>query len=322
MIQIGEEKMKNVVVFGGGTGLSHILKGLKLFPVNVTAIISVSDNGSSTGILKKELNIPAIGDIGTVMTSMANTNEDVKKLLKYRFKNGSLENHAVKNFLLAAMYDIKGNLTDAVEVLCNLLDIKGTILPISDDVIEIVGHYDDGKKIVGEEQITKNGEPIKELTYNKKIKVNKRVFTAIDEADLIIFSPGSLYTSVLPHLIIPSVSERINNSKAKTMYVCNLFTQPGETDNFGVSDHLKVLEKYVRVDAVIANNAKLPRKELKTYMTKEQKDQVKLDTKKVKEMGTLLISDDIFTLEDNIIRHDALKTAYLIFSYLMRSDNK
>ena len=256
------------------------------------------------------------------MTSMANTNEDVKKLLKYRFKNGSLENHAVKNFLLAAMYDIKGNLTDAVEVLCNLLDIKGTILPISDDVIEIVGHYDDGKKIVGEEQITKNGEPIKELTYNKKIKVNKKVFTAIDEADLIIFSPGSLYTSVLPHLIIPSVAERINNSKAKTMYVCNLFTQPGETDNFGVSDHLKVLEKYVRVDAVIANNAKLPRKELKTYMTKEQKDQVKLDTKKVKEMGTLLISDDIFTLEDNIIRHDALKTAYLIFSYLMRSDNK
>ena len=250
------------------------------------------------------------------------TNEDVKKLLKYRFKNGSLENHAVKNFLLAAMYDIKGNLTDAVEVLCNLLDIKGTILPISDDVIEIVGHYDDGKKIVGEEQITKNGEPIKELTYNKKIKVNKKVFTAIDEADLIIFSPGSLYTSVLPHLIIPSVAERINNSKAKTMYVCNLFTQPGETDNFGVSDHLKVLEKYVRVDAVIANNAKLPRKELKTYMTKEQKDQVKLDTKKVKEMGTLLISDDIFTLEDNIIRHDALKTAYLIFSYLMRSDNK
>lgn len=314
--------MKNVVVFGGGTGLSHILKGLKLFPVNVTAIISVSDNGSSTGILKKELNIPAIGDIGTVMTSMANTNEDVKKLLKYRFKNGSLENHAVKNFLLAAMYDIKGNLIDAIEVLCKLLDIKGTILPISDDVIEIVGHYDDGKKIVGEEQITKNGEPIKELTYNKKIKVNKKVFTAIDEADLIIFSPGSLYTSVLPHLIIPSVAERINNSKAKTMYVCNLFTQPGETDNFGVSDHLKVLEKYVRVDAVIANNAKLPRKELKTYMTKEQKDQVKLDTKKVKEMGTLLISDDIFTLEDNIIRHDALKTAYLIFSYLMRSDNK
>ena len=314
--------MKKIVIFGGGSGLSQLLKGLKLFPVNVTAIISVSDNGSSTGILKKELNIPAIGDIGTVMISMANTNEDVKKLLKYRFKNGSLENHAVKNFLLAAMYDIKGNLTDAVEVLCNLLDIKGTILPISDDVIEIVGHYDDGKKIIGEEQITKNGEPIKELTYNKKIKVNKKVFTAIDEADLIIFSPGSLYTSVLPHLIIPSVAERINNSKAKTMYVCNLFTQPGETDNFGVSDHLKVLEKYVRVDAVIANNAKLPRKELKTYMTKEQKDQVKLDTKKVKEMGTLLISDDIFTLEDNIIRHDALKTAYLIFSYLMRSDNK
>lgn len=322
MIQIGEEKMKNVVVFGGGTGLSHILKGLKLFPVNVTAIISVSDNGSSTGILKKELNIPAIGDIGTVMISMANTNDDVKNLLKYRFKNGSLENHAVKNFLLAAMYDIKGNLTDAIEVLCNLLDIKGTILPISDDVIEIVGHYDDGKKIVGEEQITQNGQPIKELTYNKKIKVNKKVYKAIDEADLIIFSPGSLYTSVLPHLIIPEVAERINNSKAQTMYVCNLFTQPGETDNFGVSDHLKVLKKYVKVDAVIANNAKLPKKELKSYMTKEQKDQVTLDIKQIKKMCVELIADHIYTLEDDIIRHDSLKTAYLIFSYLMRSDNK
>ena len=314
--------MKNVVVFGGGTGLSHVLKGLKLFPVNVTAIISVSDNGSSTGVLKKELNIPAIGDIGTVMISMANTNDDVKKLLKYRFKNGTLENHAVKNFLLAAMYDIKGNLTDAIDVLCNLLDIKGTILPISDDVIEIVGHYDDGRKIVGEEQITQNGEPIKELTYNKKIKVNKKVYSAIDEADLIIFSPGSLYTSVLPHLIIPSVAERINNSKAKKMYVCNLFTQPGETDGFGVSNHLKVLMKYVGVDAVVANSAKLPKKELKNYMTKEQKDQVRLDSKKVRDLGVEVIGDSIYTLEDNIIRHDALKTAYLIFSYLMRSDDK
>ena len=175
---------------------------------------------------------------------------------------------------------------------------------------------------VGEEQITQNGEQIKELTYNKKIKVNKKVYSAIDEADLIIFSPGSLYTSVLPHLIIPSVAERINNSKAKKMYVCNLFTQPGETDGFGVSDHLKVLMKYVEVDAVVANSAKLPKKELKNYMTKEQKDQVRLDSKKVRDLGVEVIGDSIYTLEDNIIRHDALKSAYLIFSYLMRSDNK
>lgn len=314
--------MKNVVVFGGGTGLSHILKGLKLFPVNVTAIISVSDNGSSTGILKKEMNIPAIGDIATVMISMANTSEDIKKLLSYRFKNTSLENHAVKNFLLAALYDIKGNLTDAINIMCGMLNIKGSILPISEDVIEIVGHYADGKKIVGEEQITQNGKPITELTYNKKIKVNKKVFKAIEEADLIIFSPGSLYTSILPHLIIPEVAEKINATPAPKMYIANLFTQPGETDNFGVSDHLKVLERYVKIDAVIANNSHLPQKELKKYMTKEQKDQVKLDKRKIKDMNVELLADKIFTLEEGIIRHDSLKTAYLIFSYLMKRDEQ
>lgn len=315
--------MKNVVVFGGGTGLSHILKGLKLFPINVTAIISVSDNGSSTGVLKEEMNIPAIGDIATVMISMANTSDDMEKLLRYRFaKNTSLDNHPIKNLLLAALYDIKGNLTDAIDILCNILNINGTILPISEDKIELVGHFANGTKITGEEQITKSGEYIEELSYNKKIKVNKRVFKAIEEADLIIFSPGSLYTSILPHLIINEVSSKINESAAPKIYVSNLFTQPGETDNFGVSDHLKVLTKYVNVDAVIANNAKMPKKELRVYETTEQKDAVKLDTKNIKDMNIEVIADQIYTLEDNIIRHDALKTAYLIFSYLMDKANK
>jgi uncharacterized cofD-like protein len=311
--------MKNIVIFGGGTGLSYILKGLKLFPVNVTAIISVSDNGSSTGILKKEMNIPAIGDIGTVMISMANTDDDVINLLKYRFKeNTSLENHPIKNLLLAALYDIKGNLNDAIEIMCKLLNIKGTILPITDDKVEIVGHFANGKKIIGEEQITKYDEKIENLTYDKKINVNPKVLKAIKDADLIIFSPGSLYTSILPHLIIKDVSNAIINSKAKKMYVSNLFTQPGETDNYTVSDHLKVLNKYVNVDVVIANNAKIPKNVSSIYETLEQKDIVKLDKKKIKEMGVDLIEDNIFEEENKIIRHDSLKTAYLIFSYLMR----
>src|SRR5574344_1091079 len=128
MIRLRRKIMKNVVVFGGGTGLSHILKGLKLFPINVTAIISVSDNGSSTGILKREMNMPAIGDIATVMISMANTNKDVEDLLKYRFKqNTSLDNHPIKNLLLAALYDIKGNLADAIKITCTILNIKVSI---------------------------------------------------------------------------------------------------------------------------------------------------------------------------------------------------
>lgn len=308
--------MKKVVIFGGGTGLSHVLKGLKLFPVDITAIISVSDNGSSTGVLKKEMNIPAVGDIGTILVNMANTSEDITKMLKYRFgKKTSLDNHPIKNLLLAALYDIKGNLTDATDILCKMLNINGTILPITEDKVEIIGYFDDGKRVVGEEQITEYKGKIIDLKYNKKVKVNEKVYEALYNADLIIFSPGSLYTSILPHLIIPEVRKAIENSKAKKMYVCNLFTQPGETDSFNVSDHLNILNKYIKIDTVICNNAEIPKSFVKKYSDFENKDVVKLDRENIKD--TKIIESNIFTLEDNIIRHDALKTGYLIFSYLM-----
>ncbi len=310
--------MKNVVIFGGGTGLSHILSGLKLFPVNVTAIISVSDNGSSTGILKNEMKIPAVGDIATVMISMANVSEDIKHMLRYRFnENTSLNNHPIKNLLLASLYEIKGNLTDAIDILCKFLKIQGTILPISEDRLELIARYEDGNTIIGEEQITKAQKKIIELSYDKKPVISEKVVSSINNADLIIFSPGSLYTSILPHLIIPEISVAINKSKAKKMYISNLFTQPGETDTFSVSDHLNIINKYVFIDAVIANNAKMPSSIAKKYETLEQKDEVKLDYRKIQNFKIKLIADKVFYLEDGIIRHDPLKTAYLVFSYLM-----
>ena len=131
--------MKNVVVFGGGTGLSHLLSGLKLFPVNVTAIISVADNGRSTGTLKRELNIPAVGDIGKVMLTMANENDELVNLLSYRFNNPSLSNHPIRNILLAALIEQKGNLTEAIDFMCKLLKINGRIIPITEEKIELVG---------------------------------------------------------------------------------------------------------------------------------------------------------------------------------------
>ena len=135
--------MNNVVVFGGGTGLSCLLSGLKLFPVNVTTVITVSDNGSSTGVLKKELDIPAVGDIGKVLISMSNVDEDFTRLLRYRFsKDGSLKNHPVRNIMLAALIDLKGNLTEATRYMCKLLNIKGTVLPLTEEVVDLVGEGD------------------------------------------------------------------------------------------------------------------------------------------------------------------------------------
>ena len=312
--------MKNVVVFGGGTGLSHLLSGLKLFPVNVTAVISVADNGRSTGTLKRELNIPAVGDIGKVMLTMANGNQELIDLLSYRFKNPSLENHPIRNIMLAALIDQKGNLTDAIDFMCKLLKINGRILPNTEHKIELVGIMEDNTKIIGEENITKSIKKIKELKYDKEFKVNKEVIKAIKEADLIIFSPGSLYTSILPHIIIESIRDEINKSKAKKMYVCNLFTQPGETNDFKVSDHIRILKKYInKLDVVISNDKNIPSSVRKKYQREEEKDVVKIDRKEIEKMEVKLISDKLysFSKEDGTIKHDSLKTSYLIFSYLM-----
>lgn len=317
--------MKNVVVFGGGTGLSHLLSGLKLFPVNVTAIISVADNGSSTGILKRELSIPAVGDIGKVMLTMSNANPDLVNLLSYRFDNPSLERHPIRNILLAALIEQKGNLTDAIDFMCKLLKINGRILPITEEKVELVGIMNDDTVVVGEENITKSDKVIRKIRYDRNFSVNKEVLKAIKNADLIIFSPGSLFTSILPHLIIPDISEAINVSKAKKMYVSNLFTQPGETDDFKVSDHLKVINKYIeKIDVVIANDKKIPSKTAKKYENEEQKDQVKVDKREIEKLNCKLISDKLyhFSSLDGTIKHDSLKTSYLIFSYLMDEAKK
>ena len=309
--------MKKIVVFGGGTGLSHILSGLKLFPVSVSAVISVADNGRSTGVLKKELDIPAVGDIGKVLISMANVSKDMTDLLSYRFTKSSLENHPVRNLLLAALIETKGSLSSATNFMCEMLNINGSILPITDEKVELIGLSNKGETVYGEEEITKSSKDIKIIKYNKDFKINPAVLKAIREADLIIISPGSLLTSITPHLIIPEIRKAIDESKAKTMYVCNLFTQPGETDDYKVSDHLKYLEKYIDIDVVVANNKNIPRKTLNKYETEEQKDYVKYDKKEVTNLGIDSIVDKIYCFEDGSIKHDALKTAYLIFSYLM-----
>lgn len=316
--------MKKITIFGGGSGLSQILKGLKLFPVEITAVVSVADNGASTGRLRKDLNIPAVGDISKVMLAMSNVDSDTLKLLNYRFtKSKILGNHSIKNLLLSALLDIKGNFNDSIPILMKLLDVNGNILPLTEDNADLVGITEDNKKILGEEQITKCASKIKKVEYSRKIKINPQVLKAVEEADLIIFSSGSLLTSIAPHLINKSLVKAINNAKASKMYICNLFTQPGETDNYAVSNHIKTLENYLGnkgIDVVIANNNMLNKELVNIYQTTEQKDPVILDTDNLKKLGIKILADDLAKEEDGVYRHDSLKTAYLIFSYLMDNE--
>lgn len=315
--------MKRIVIFGGGSGQSQLLKGIMQFPLDVTAVVSVSDNGSSTGRLREEFSTPAVGDLTKVLMAMSSESKGVKDLFNYRFpKDSSLGNHSIKNLIMTALLEQHGDFAHSLPILCDLLDVKGKILPLTEDNVDLVGITNTGKEIVGEEQITASKSKIVDLKYSKEVTANKKVLDAIDKADLIIFSSGSLLTSIMPNLIVPAIQEAIKKSKAKKMYICNMLTQPGETDNFKVSDHIKVLEKYLGtgiIDAVIANKAKITNN-MKVLAKSEGKDAVKIDETKLNKMKVQLIAENLFKVEEGYVRHDALKTAFLIFSYLMEGE--
>ena len=312
---------KKVVILGGGTGLSFLLKGLKMYPLDITAIVSVCDDGSSTGRLREEFNTPAVGDIRKVLVALSETEPLVEELLHYRFKTSSdLNGHAVGNLLLTAMANITGNMSDGIQSLSKVLNLKGTVLPLTEDNVVLVGKMEDGSIVEGEHHITMSNKKIKSVSYKEKPIVTEEALKAIREADAIILSMGSLFTSIIPNLICKEIIKEIDNSKAKITYVCNLMTQPGETDDYTVSDHIKLLNSYLgkkKVDTVILNNKELDKEIVAKYETLEQKDQVIYDKDKLLEMGINIVEDNLVLYENEIIRHNTLKLAFYIFSELI-----
>ena len=313
---------KKIVLLGGGTGTSTILRGLKYFPVDITAVITVSDNGRSTGRLRKEFSTPAVGDIRHVLSNLSTLPDDVKNIMEYRMSTYSdLNGHSMGNLILTAFYQETGSLKKSIENFSKLMKVEHTVLPLSEDCLTLMGETEDGEIIEGEEQITMANKQYKRIFYKEEPHIFPEVFTEIQNADLIILSMGSLYTSILPHLICKDVANAIHNSKAKKMYVCNAMTQPGETDNFGVSDHVNVLEKYIgkdTINSVIVSNTILPDEILKKYSSEEQKDLVKIDYENISKGNYEVLEDDLLTTSDGTIRHDSLKLSSMIFSYLMR----
>ena len=313
---------KKVVILGGGTGSSRVLMSLKDLPLDITAVITVSDDGSSTGKLRREFNIPGMGDIRKVLSNLSTLPGEIKEVMEYRLStNSDLNNHAIGNLALIAYLKKTGSMQKSIERLSKLLQVKHTVLPLSEDVLTLMGRTENGEIIEGEENITKSGKKYDEIFYKEEPHVVPEVIEKIHEADLVIISIGSLYTSILPHLICKDIVKAINETDAKIMYLCNAMTQPGETDGFGVSDHVATLEKYIgkdTIDVVVASNTIIEDEMLKKYETEEQKDQVRIDKENMKDKKYELIEEDLVTTEEGKITHNSLKLSSVIFSYLMR----
>lgn len=314
--------MKKVIVLGGGTGLSTLLRGLKQFPVDITAVVSVSDDGRSTGKLRKEFNIPAVGDIRQVIIALSETEPLFQNLLNYRFKtNSDLSGHALGNLLLTGLINVAGNMSDGIESLSKVLNLKGKVLPLTEDNVVLMAEMIDGSIVEGEHNITEKNQKIKKIFYKETPKVLDEVICEIKRADLILLSMGSLFTSLLPNLICDEVKNAIDSSKGDVMYVCNMMTQPGETDNFKVSDHINVINSYLnnkKVSYVIVNDGEITQKIKNKYLTEEQKDPVIYDKENLNNIN--VISDNFVKIENDLLRHNTAKLGFHIYSYFLKDE--
>ena len=329
---------KKVVVFGGGTGLSSLLRGLKQYPIDITAVVSVCDDGGSTGKLRNEFDTLAVGDIRRVIESLSDNESELKKLLNYRFEsNGELNNHALGNLILIAEMKLQGSASKAIETLSDILKLKGRVLPFTEDKLTLIGEMADNTIIEGEHNITKYPQKIKKVFYKNEPTISDELINEIKSADLILLSMGSLFTSVIPNLLSKDIKNAIDKSNAKIVYCCNLFTQPGETDDFKVSDHVKTLNNYLgtkKINYVIANEEEINNELIEKYATEEQKDLVILDKNETESLGVEVISDNLAYIKThieekkNVYRHNYVKLGFLIntialeYAYMLKNKNK
>jgi uncharacterized cofD-like protein len=309
-----------IVAVGGGTGLPNVLSSLKQYTSNLTAVVTVADDGGSSGRLRKDFGTPPPGDIRNCIVALADQETLLNDLFQYRFKgHGDLKGHSFGNLFITVMREITGDFGRAVEESSRVLSTRGTVMPVTFESMTLQAHLKNGKVVTGESNISHSKSPIDHvLLKEKKIRPNKEVLKAILEADAIVLGPGSLFTSVLPNLLIKEVAETIALSRAVKIYVCNVMTQPGETDFFSVADHVRAILRHTGpnfVHYVIANKEKVPTKLLQRYEAHGQ-EPVVVDEEAVDELGVQLKTANLLHQED-FIRHSPEKLGKAIIRRLV-----
>ena len=320
-------KGAKIVAVGGGTGLSMLLRGIKKYTNNITAIVTVGDDGGSSGRLREEMGILPPGDIRNCIAALGDDEGLITELFQYRFKMGEgLEGHSFGNLFLTALCSITGDMVRAVKESSKVLNIRGVVLPATLDDMKLAAEFEDGRIIHGESNIPEAGGKIKTLfTEPANCKALQEAIYAIKEADLIILGPGSLYTSVIPNLLVSGISEAIAQARAKKIYVCNIMTQPGETTDYTVASHVNALIKHAGskkiVDAVLVNN-RLPENISDGY-AKIGSIPVKLDMENVAPIGIEVVSQKLIQEDkDGLVRHSSNRVARAVYYWYRKSLRK
>lgn len=314
----------NIVVLGGGTGLSVLLRGLKEYSSNITAIVSVADDGGSSGRLREQFGVVPVGDIRNCIVALADREDMMERLFSYRFDQGvELDGHSLGNLLLVAMSNLKGSFQDAVADIDHVLHIRGRVLPVADKPLTLKAVLSDGKEIIGESNINEAWLPIERLSICPQATALTDALTAIDEADAIILGPGSLFSSVIPNLLVTGIVEHLTESHAVKFYVCNVMTQRGETDNYTAEDHLHSLFKHSNsevVDYIVINDQLSLDGSVLARYAEEGAMPVRYDMETLENMGVKVVAKPLLN-HDTLLHHDGQKLAGAIMETLYRDSS-
>lgn len=320
-----DNNQKKITVLGGGTGMPVILRGLKKYPIDLSAIVTVADDGGSSGRLRTEMSMPAPGDIRNVIAALSEVEPMMEALLQHRFNLGSegLKGHSMGNLILAAMTAVTGDFYLGIKEIEKVFNVRGQIYPVANQNLFLSAEMEDGDIVVGESNIPKANKPIRRVFVEPETAVPlPEAVDAIMDSDLIVISPGSLYTSTLPNLIIPQVSEALIRTEAEVVYVCNVMTQSGETAGFTAYDHARVILEHVGegvIDTILVHSEGFSQDILNRYL-EEQAQPVVYDKERLETLGLAIVEGNIITDHDHVLRHDKDKVAKILCDLIGNCD--
>lgn len=324
------KRVPKVVVIGGGSGQPVVLNGLKKYDSDLTAIITVADDGGSSGTLRDYLKMVPPGDIRNVIATLSNLPASLIDIFQYRFKpeDDMLAHHSLGNLIIAAMAEKEHDIFDGIQLLTKIMQVQGHVYPVANEPLVLHAAFSDGTKLAGEAEITAAHKAIdhiwvtsQETAATHTVQSPSQVVNAILEADIVVLGPGSLFTSVLPNLMVLNVAEALRATRAKVVYIANIMTQKGETDNFTDADHVEAINKHVGeriVDAVIMNTGKVPEDYIDWQRWNEISYQVHSDPEAVQALGAEPVLGDLLALRDDGAFHDGDAVAQLIMQLVKK----